>query len=215
MMYCDLHNHSIFSDGSFTPLELVKYAKEKGLSAVALTDHNTVTGIDEFYKALDNVGIEGVFGTELTTEHNGKETHLLALFVNKDNMGGIFEFTEERKRLKRQSNIELAEALNKGGYKVNLAEMEKKYRNINRAHFARDGYIPVEIKIFDEDGNTIEMPITRTSRQDACAVLKKSGIKEEFIGFDAVFHAAGRKKYAIRFSTGKCQKEIWLTGVDN
>ncbi len=77
------------------------------------------------------------------------------------------------------------------------------------------GYIPVEIRIFDEEGNTIQMPAVRTSRKDAAAVLKGNCIKEECIGFDAVFYAAEGRKYAIRFSAGKCQKEIWLTGVDN
>ena len=77
------------------------------------------------------------------------------------------------------------------------------------------GYIPVEIRIFDNEGNTIQMPAVRTSRKDAAVVLKGNCIKEEYIGFDAVFHAAEGRKYAIRFSAGKCQKEIWLTGVDN
>lgn len=77
------------------------------------------------------------------------------------------------------------------------------------------GLIPVEIKIFDEAGNTVEVPVVRTSRKDVGAVLKTRGVKEEYIGFDAVFHASSEKKYAIRFSAGRCQKEIWLTGVDN
>ncbi len=77
------------------------------------------------------------------------------------------------------------------------------------------GYIPVEIKIFDEDGNTVDMPVKRTSRQDVGAVLKTKGRKEEYIGFDAVFHTPGQKKYTIRFSAGRCQKEILLTGVEN
>ena len=77
------------------------------------------------------------------------------------------------------------------------------------------GYIPVEIRIFDEDGNTVEMPVVRTNRKDVGAILKGNGAKEEYIGFDAVFHATAGRKYTICFSAGKCRKETWLTGADN
>ena len=77
MKYCDLHNHSVHSDGSYTPSELVKYAVEKGISALALTDHNTADGYDEFVKSAKENGIDFVCGCELTTDYLGKEVHLL------------------------------------------------------------------------------------------------------------------------------------------
>ena len=51
MKYCDLHTHSIFSDGTFTPAELIEGAQKAGLAAIALTDHNTVAGLPDFLAA--------------------------------------------------------------------------------------------------------------------------------------------------------------------
>lgn len=68
MTNIDLHTHSVYSDGTYTPAEIVNYAKEKGLSAVSLTDHDTIDGLDEarmrtehnnaILKALHAIGIE-------------------------------------------------------------------------------------------------------------------------------------------------------------
>ena len=62
-MFCDLHTHSTFSDGTFSPTEIVLKAKEIGLDAVALCDHNTVAGLDEFVSAGKKYGVTTVSGT--------------------------------------------------------------------------------------------------------------------------------------------------------
>ena len=67
-MFCDLHTHSTFSDGTFSPTEIVLKAKEIGLDAVALCDHNTVAGLDEFVSAGKRYGITTVAGIEFSTE---------------------------------------------------------------------------------------------------------------------------------------------------
>ena len=51
--YCDLHTHSVFSDGTWTPTELINEADRIGLSAIALTDHNSVGGVNEFFRAAE------------------------------------------------------------------------------------------------------------------------------------------------------------------
>ncbi|MBQ7907241.1 MAG: PHP domain-containing protein [Clostridia bacterium] len=138
MKICDLHNHSIYSDGSITPYQLVKYAKEKGLCAVALTDHNTVDGLAEMKMAGKELGLEAVLGSELTTEYKGKEIHLLALLIKEESLPKMEDFLKERLRLKDESNRDLSKRLTEGGYPVDLDQLKKKYgKNINRAHFAR------------------------------------------------------------------------------
>ncbi len=137
MKYCDLHNHSVYSDGTYTPRQLLEYAKQKGLLALALTDHNCVDGAEELEKYAKEIGIEALVGSELTTEYKGKETHLLALFLNKEAREEMKEFFAERKRLKEESNERLAKALIEGGYQINFEGMKKKYKSINRAHFSR------------------------------------------------------------------------------
>ena len=81
MKTCDLHTHSIFSDGTFSPAELVALAEETGLSAIALTDHNTVLGLRDFMKAGETASVKTVPGCEFTTEYHGKEVHIVGLFL--------------------------------------------------------------------------------------------------------------------------------------
>ena len=68
MPFCDLHTHSVYSDGTFTPAELVSEARKIGLSAIALTDHNTVAGLPEFVSAAENSGVMAVPGVEFSTD---------------------------------------------------------------------------------------------------------------------------------------------------
>ena len=78
----DLHVHSNASDGTFTPTQLVTEAKKAGLSAFALTDHDTTDGVAEAAMAAEKAGIELVPGVELSTEYEGKEIHVLGLYID-------------------------------------------------------------------------------------------------------------------------------------
>ena len=62
MEYCDLHTHSTYSDGTFSPAQIVAEGLRKKLRAVALTDHNTVAGLPAFLKAAEGTGLEGILG---------------------------------------------------------------------------------------------------------------------------------------------------------
>lgn len=66
MIYADLHNHSTFSDGSFIPEELLKKAKEKGVKALALTDHDSISGLDDFLSSAKKLEIQAICGVELS-----------------------------------------------------------------------------------------------------------------------------------------------------
>ncbi len=78
----DLHVHSTFSDGSFSPEELVEMAVQSGLSALALTDHDTTDGVPRLLSASEASGIVGVGGVEISAEFAGGTMHLLGLDVN-------------------------------------------------------------------------------------------------------------------------------------
>ena len=94
MNIVDLHVHSTKSDGTLTPTELVHYAIKKGLSAFALTDHDTTEGIEEALaaaakhnEAIKNDSFEGlplevVPGIEFSTEYMGKDIHILGLYID-------------------------------------------------------------------------------------------------------------------------------------
>ena len=79
MKTVDLHVHSIVSDGSYKPAELASLAKERGLSAFALTDHDVIAGTAEAAAAAKAVGIGFINGMELTTEYQGRKLHIVCL----------------------------------------------------------------------------------------------------------------------------------------
>ncbi len=134
---CDLHTHSNCSDGTFTPTELLKEAEKIGLSAIALTDHNTLTGLPEFLAAGQNSPVETVPGIEFSTEYQGKELHILALFVKLEHYDVINSRLEDFQRRKEQSNRELVAALAKAGMEIDYDTIRREARgSVNRACIA-------------------------------------------------------------------------------
>lgn len=145
-MNCDLHTHTVHSDGSFTPTELVRAAKDKNL-IIALTDHNTVSGLSEFSREADRLQAEVVCGTELSCVYDGKEFHLLGLFIEPEYFGEVENLCTEYHSLKEKSNIDLIDKLCALGYDLSYAEIQKQNVNgrVNRAHIAAElmkkGYV--------------------------------------------------------------------------
>ena len=77
----DLHVHSTYSDGTFTPSELVHEAQKVGLSAMALTDHDTTAGIPEAMQAAAGTSLEIIPGVELSTEYSGPREHWILQYL--------------------------------------------------------------------------------------------------------------------------------------
>lgn len=84
-MFADLHLHTCYSDGTYTPEELVSHARDKGLSAIALTDHDTVEGAERAAAACQSHGLEFITGTELTADQDNYELHILGYFLDRSN----------------------------------------------------------------------------------------------------------------------------------
>jgi 3',5'-nucleoside bisphosphate phosphatase len=113
-MFADLHLHTRFSDGTYTPEELAAQAKRHGLRVIALTDHDTVEGCPRLQAACDADGIEFIAGTELTAEWNGNEVHILGYFLDVTRAGFLEEITKFQEV--RQNRIyEMAAKLNEIG----------------------------------------------------------------------------------------------------
>ncbi len=81
----DLHLHTTHSDGTYTPAEVVDLARRSGLSAIAITDHDTLSGILAARAAAVGSPVEVIVGIEITSDYQGRELHLLAFFVALDN----------------------------------------------------------------------------------------------------------------------------------
>lgn len=139
MKTCDLHSHSTFSDGTLTPTQLVELAEEQGLSALALTDHNTSKGLPEFMQAGENSTVKTIAGCEFSTEWEKHELHIVGLFFEEKAWTEIEDYVELMHIAKRHSNNILIERLNKGGFKLTYEDVAKitDADEFNRAHVAR------------------------------------------------------------------------------
>ncbi|MFO1478074.1 MAG: PHP domain-containing protein [Verrucomicrobiota bacterium] len=110
-MFADLHLHSNFSDGTYSPEEVAAEARKQKLSAIALTDHDTVEGCPRAAEACRQAAIEFVAGTELTAEHAGNEVHILGYFLDLENQRLLSEIA--RFQAVRQQRIHgMVERLN-------------------------------------------------------------------------------------------------------
>jgi 3',5'-nucleoside bisphosphate phosphatase len=78
----DLHMHTTYSDGTYTPSEVVANAKNARIDIISLTDHDSVSGIDEAIEAGKAAGLEIIAGMELSANYNGSEVHILGYFMN-------------------------------------------------------------------------------------------------------------------------------------
>lgn len=121
MKTCDLHLHSTRSDGTFSPSGIVDLAIRKKIKAIALTDHNVVDGLEEFYEYAEGK-INYLGGCEFTTEYNGQELHLLGLGLKPKYFPKIREYLARQNKLKEESNRRTIENLARAGYPVDYAE---------------------------------------------------------------------------------------------
>jgi predicted metal-dependent phosphoesterase TrpH len=134
-MAVDLHTHSRYSDGSDSPTEIIENAKRIGLSAIALTDHDLIDGLEEARQAAGS-DIEMIPGAELSVEWEGKGMHLLAYWIDHgsplaDRLAGI-----QQGRIAR--NHEMVDALVGLGIDINMEELEAEAEMgvVGRPHFA-------------------------------------------------------------------------------
>ena len=187
-MFCDLHTHSVFSDGTYTPTELIKEAKELGLSAVALTAHNTVKGLPEFMYSAKEYGVTGVAGTELSTDYGDTELHILGLFLPKTAYERIEEQVQVLKRNKEESNRILCERLAAAGYEITFEEVKNASpaEFVNRAIIGevlmKKGYVSSIQEAFDtllRKGGEFYVEPKRLDALETVAFLKGFGAAVE------------------------------------
>lgn len=135
--YIDLHTHSLKSDGSMTPAEVVQEAKRAGLAAIALSDHDTVDGLEEAIAEGEKIGVEVVPAIEFSVQSK-TETHILGYFIDYNNPH-LKKVMEEVVDLRIQRNHVTTQRLNELGFDITLEEVRALAPNnfVGRAHFAR------------------------------------------------------------------------------
>lgn len=193
MKICDLHTHSNYSDGSLPPAELVRMAENKGLSALALTDHNTAAGLPEFMKAGESSKVITVAGCEFSTEYTlcaddgesrVQELHIVGLFFDESVWGSVEEYVSEHMKNKKISNQNMIKRLQDAGYDITYDEVSAitDAGEFNRAHIARilcrKGYIKRPADAFDEllkEGCGFYIPPKRPDVFETIKFIKKNG----------------------------------------
>lgn len=147
MAFCDLHIHSYFSDGTCSPAQLLQLAQQLQLSAVAMCDHNTVSGLDEFMEAGENSPVEAVPGVEFSTQYGETELHILGLFIRPEAYAVVTEVLENFLRAKEKSNLVLIQKLHDAGIVLDYKKIQSQSGEyVNRAvigaEMTRLGYVP-------------------------------------------------------------------------
>lgn len=187
-MYADLHLHSTASDGVCSPAEVVKKAKDLGFKTIALTDHDTVAGLNEALQAGDKLGVEVIAGVELSAiDESGeqeREVHILGYFIDplneklKEVLARIVEDRENRA-------IKMVEKLNQLGLGIDLNRVREiagsKY--LGRPHVARamieKGYISEKSEAFTTDyigrGGRAYVERFKISPQEGVKLIKQAG----------------------------------------
>jgi predicted metal-dependent phosphoesterase TrpH len=183
MKFADLHLHTQFSDGTFTPEELVERASNLGFSAIALTDHDTVEGCARAGTACAAANIEFISGTELTAEHADTEVHILAYFVDTQNqvlLTRIGEFQTVRQNRIR----EMVAALNKLGIPLQAESVFAlaNCKSPGRPHVARAlvkekliGNLDEAFERYLKKGRPAWIPKTKMSALESVELIHQAG----------------------------------------
>ena len=164
----DLHVHSTCSDGTYTPTQLVDYAVKKGLAAFALTDHDSVDGLEDAIQYVAKLRLqqipeapgpatiipEVIPGIELSTEYQGRDIHIVGLYIDYHSqpfLKKLREFVDSR----TNRNYKMCALLRQFGVSVTYEELLAAYPDsvITRAHYAayllEKGYVKSRQEAFD------------------------------------------------------------------
>lgn len=182
--FVELHCHSTASDGTFTPTQVVELAKRSNLTALALTDHDTVAGIGEAASAAGRLGIDFLPGIEISAEYPAPGTlHILGYGVDPENPK-LKRLTEELIAGRDNRNPRIVAKLNEMGVSVTMNEWEDEAKGsvLGRPHLAailhRKGYVSSIKQAFDRylgQGAPAYFDKERLTPKDAIERIRASG----------------------------------------
>ena len=179
----DFHIHSYVSGGTVSPTGVVKLAAEAGLVAMALTDHDTVDGVDEALAAGEKYGIRVIPGIELSADYKGSDLHILGL-----NVDYVNEEFQEKVAVCRDSrhnrNLKMIDKLKECGFEISWEIMLERFgsKSITRAHFAKylidEGYVANKDEAFKkylDPGCPCYVSRYKINPFEAIDIIKKAG----------------------------------------
>lgn len=186
--FADLHTHTTASDGTQPPADNVKLAAEAGLAAVAITDHDTVSGVAEAVAAGKRYGVQVVPGVEVSTAHGGQDIHVLGYGLNIEDETLLARLKELRETRDRRNDLILAKLSELGmpltmeEVKAETATLKRKDDTIGRPHIAaamqRRGYVETVQEAFDRylaKGGAAYANVPRIAPETAIAWIREAG----------------------------------------
>ena len=185
MDYIDLHTHTTFSDGTYTPKELIEYAAQKGLKAIAVTDHDTVESYESSAFWAKHYNIELIPGVEIEADYEGIEVHILGLFIDPKNKA-LLELLDNLQQIRKDRDNRIIEILNKDGINVKIEDIQalSGVQATNRPLFAKylvmNGY-------YDSISDAMINYLGHGKR----AYVEKSALPKPSIIFDIIKRAGG------------------------
>jgi hypothetical protein len=181
-VFVDLHSHSTASDGAFAPAVVVQEAHKAGLSAIALTDHDTTAGLAEAVAEGQRLGIRVVPGVELSAVESEHETHILGLHLG--STGPIDARLAELREMRRTRAAKIVELLNTNGVRITFESVLEQAAGaaIGRPHVARaliaEGWAADSRDAFDRylaAGRPGFVAKEQLSMRDAIAIIHAAG----------------------------------------
>ncbi len=154
-MSIDLHIHSTASDGSMSPEQIVKMASCLKFKAIAITDHDTVEGLESALKAGEKYNLEVIPGIEINTDYKGYEVHILGYFIDYNNKK-LLNKMNELKKMRKKRAYKMVERLNDLNINIDWQDVLDKAKggSIGRTHIARvifeQGYVDSPFESFEK-----------------------------------------------------------------
>ena len=179
----DLHVHTTASDGQYSPAQIIQKAAEKNLKAIAITDHDTVAGLQEAKEAGRELGVTVVPGIELNITFPTGEFHLLGLGI-KTPSPSLINIVENVIKNRNDRNAQIIAKMNEDGVPLTQEELQADFPNtvIGRPHFAAElvkhGVVKTRQQAFDQylaRGRKWYVPRVCTNLDEAIVALRESG----------------------------------------
>lgn len=183
MQRIDLHTHSCASDGSLTPTAVMQAAKDAGLTAVALTDHDTIAGVREAMQAAEQLNIECIPGIELSAFYKNLEVHIVGLFLNIDDPQ-LNKRLEDFRQIRENRNLRMIQKMQEADVDITMEKLREAEGDavITRANIARYllhiGYIQSINEAFDKylsPGMPFFVQKTGVTPKDAIQAIRDNG----------------------------------------
>ena len=212
----DFHIHSSASDGTESPAWLVETARNTGINSIALTDHDTVSGVKSFLEAGKTFGVKTVPGVEISTWYRSKEIHIVGLFIDPE-YPQLVSFLESMRLERKMRNRKIIQKLQSLGYEITEDEVAELAggESLGRPHIAR---LLIEKHYFSEIQDVFDVLLKRGGKgyiprmlappETACSIIHNAG------GIAIWAHPVSGYQTGERAFLRKMLKVLMFSGID-